>query len=213
MQQLYGNAAVQRMVAGGPTPTVQRDRVNHLSHPDLGWKDFKGKPDKNSPFDAATASERTGLAMKAKATKSAGSWTAQATVDPSSLDLKASMNRSKSWVRKGKKSADLLRHEQGHFDIENVLVEKGEVEIKAVATGVTGTGTASTAKKAIAHSFADLQTTAPFTKLASLDTVLDTAQHDYDEDPTTGTAHGTKAAQQAKWEADIIANLPAYPIP
>ena len=214
LQRLYGNAAVQRLVADDKgAAAVQRDSVSHASHPTLSWKDFKGKPDKKSPFDAETASERSGLAWKAKVTKSGGVWAAEATVNPSSLDLKASMNRGLSWVRKGKQSADLLRHEQGHFDIENVLVEKGEIAIKSVATGAVGTGTGSTAKKAAAAAYADLQTTAPFQKLASLDSVLHTAQDDYDVHPVTGTNHGTKAAQQAQWEADIIANLPAFPIP
>lgn len=212
LQRLYGNRAVQRLVADGATPTVQRDSVEHVAHPTLRWQDFKGKPNGASSYDAATYSRRTGLSMRGKATKTGGAWTAEATLDASSLDLRASMDRGRSWVRKGKQSADLLRHEQGHFDVQHVLVEKGETAIRAVATGVTGTGTASRPKKALKLAFADLQTTAPFTKLAGTDRVIAAAHNDYDEHPTLGTDHGTKPAQQAQWEADIAADLPGYPV-
>jgi hypothetical protein len=213
LQHLYGNAAVQRIVAASGDTTVQRDRVYHDAHPVLVWKDFKGKVAPAAVFDAATQSGHTGLGYRGKIKKNGPDWDVELAIDPTSLNLRAFVERNKSWVRKAKKSADLLRHEQGHFNIEDVLVEKGETEIKAVSAGAVGTASHHKKKQAITDAEAQLFGTAPFTKHASMETVIGQAQHDYDEDPTTGTDHGTKAAEQAQWEADIVANLPAYPIP
>ncbi|MGH3810936.1 MAG: hypothetical protein ACRDUV_00580 [Pseudonocardiaceae bacterium] len=213
LQHLYGNAAVQRIVDASLGPAVQRDRVYHDKRAALSWKDFKGKVTPGSPLSAETIFGSTALRLEGKAVKNGAVWDAEAWIDPSSLNLRGFMERGKSWVRKAKKSADLLRHEQGHFDIHNILVEKGEVAIKAVAAGVKGSASDPKQKKALKDAADQLTASAPFTKLSSTKSVLRQAQHDYDEDPTKGTDHGTKAAEQAQWEADIIANLPAYPIP
>lgn len=213
LQQLYGNTAVQRIVDASRGPAaVQRDPVFHDKRAALSWKDFKGKVTPGSSFDAETFTGHTSLGWKGKAVKNGASWDAEAWVDPSSLNLRAFMDRSKSWARKAKTSADLLRHEQGHFDIQDVLVEKGEVAIKAVAAGVKASASDPKQKKALRDAVDQLKASPPFTTLSSTDSVIAQAQHDYDEDPTNGTDHGTKAAEQAQWEADIVADLPAYPI-
>jgi hypothetical protein len=201
LQRSAGNAA------------VQRDIVFHDKQSALTWKDFKGKVDAGSTFSASTFSGHTSLAWKARAKKSGAVWDAVAKIVPASLNLRAFIDRGKSWIRKAKKSAALLAHEQGHFDIQDVLTEKGETAIRAVAAGAEGTASDSKAKKAVAAAVADLRSTAPFTKLASTDAVITQAQHDYDEDPVKGTDHGTKPAEQAQWQADIRAGLPGYPIP
>ena len=206
LQRHLGNAVVQRVVA-------QRDQVFHDTRGTLDWKDFKGRASANSGFDASTQSGHTSLGWKATATRDADGWNAEAEIDPASLNLRAFMDRGKSWVRKAKTSADLLRHEQGHFDIENVLTEKGEAAIRAAAAGVKATASHRQPSPAVKAAIEQLKTTAPFVKLASMETVIRQAQHDYDEDPKTGTDHGTKAAEQAQWEADIRADLPGYPIP
>jgi hypothetical protein len=212
LQHLYGNSAVQRLVASTSDAAMQRDQVFHDVRSDLTWKDFKGTVKKRAVFDAMTSYGRTGLVMKYTVVKKDRAFAAEAKLDPKSLNLRAFVNRYRSWVRKGRKSAALLRHEQGHFDIADVLVEKAEIKVKAAAVGVIGAGTGTKAKIAIDDALTDLKSTEPFKKIASLDTVLNQAQHDYDEDPTTGTDHGTKPAEQAQWQTDIAAGLPAYPI-
>lgn len=206
LQRQYGNAAVQRLVA-------QRDQVFHDTRAALDWKDFKGRASAKSPFDAGTQSGHTSLGWKATAKRTGKVWDAEAEIDPASLNLRAFMERGKSWVRKARTSADLLRHEQGHFDIEHVLTEKGEVAIRAAAAGVKATASHRQPRKAVKAAIDQLKASAPFVKLASMETVISRAQQDYDEDPKTGTGHGTKPAEQAQWEADIKADLPGYPIP
>ncbi len=206
LQRQYGNAAVQRLVA-------QRDQVFHDTRGTLDWRDFKGRASAGSSFDAATQSGHTSLGWKATAKRNGKVWDAEAEIDPASLNLRAFMDRGKSWVRKARTSVDLLRHEQGHFDIENVLTEKGEVAIRAAAAGVKATASHKQPNQAVKEAIDQLKTTAPFTKLASMEAVIRQAQHDYDEDPKTGTDHGTKPAEQGQWEAEIHADLPGYPVP
>ncbi|WP_018349312.1 hypothetical protein [Longispora albida] len=214
LQHLYGNAAVQRVVDATPGgAVVQRDRVYHDAHPALAWKDFKGKVPAGVPFDAGTFSGNTGLSYKAKAKKTGATWDAEAEIVASSLDLKAYMDRSRSFVRKAKKSGDLLRHEQGHFDIQHVLTEKGETAIKAVAKGAKGTGSAPKMKQALKAAVDSLKSTPPFAKFAATAAKITEAQDHYDNHPVKGTGHGTKATEQAAWESAIAAGLPAYPIP
>ncbi len=211
-QQLYGNAAVQRMIADSSAAAVQRAPIYHDTRAALTWKDFQAKVDPTSTFDAQTFSGRTGLGVSWRAKKVKGGWEAEATINASSLNLRAMMNPARSWSKKSKRGAGLLAHEQGHFDIQHVLVEKSEVAVRAEAKGAVGTGTAKKMKAAGNAAIANLKNTAPFTKLAAADAVIARAQHEYDEHPTRGTNHGLKAKQQAQWAADIAKNLPAYSI-
>lgn len=82
-------------------------------------------------------------------------------------------------------SARLLKHEQGHFDITCVLVHKANA---ALAAGASQASVATALR---------LRNNA----LTSL------------YDSTAQTNHGCNAAQQAAWEAQIAAGLPAYTVP
>jgi hypothetical protein len=71
------------------------------------WKDFKGVPDTSSTFDASifwsVSYEYDTLTTETGALK---------------VDLKVWCTvDEESWVKRGKKSYDLLKHEQGHFNI------------------------------------------------------------------------------------------------
>jgi hypothetical protein len=69
---------------------------------EIEWKDFKGKPEKKSHFQALTHSE-----MHAP-----NSWNR----DSLHINVFSKFVKSKSWT-KNKESANLLKHEQLHFDI------------------------------------------------------------------------------------------------
>jgi hypothetical protein len=75
--------------------------------PQLTWDDFKGKPDKSSPFFAYTYWSITytydAFSFKGDTVK----WNVQIILDLT----------KDSWKKKDKLSDSLLKHEQGHFDI------------------------------------------------------------------------------------------------
>src|SRR5688572_4581520 len=90
---------------------AQEIRVNGQPRtPILTWDDFKGKPDKSSPFFAYTY------------------WTINCLYDAFTLkgdtvkwNVKIVLDLTKdSWKKKDKLSDSLLKHEQGHFDVGRI---------------------------------------------------------------------------------------------
>jgi hypothetical protein len=75
----------------------------------LTWDDFTGTPDKNSSFEANTYWK---LNYKFDGIDFKGD-----TVKLNSFSVGIELDPNKSWVKKGKETADLLNHEQGHFTI------------------------------------------------------------------------------------------------
>jgi|GEM_PF-615927 len=75
----------------------------------LRWSDFKGVPDNNSPY-AAMTSWNLKVSMKSKSTNGGPA-------NIQELDIALEFNPKKSWVKTGKANDELLKHEQGHFDI------------------------------------------------------------------------------------------------
>ncbi len=94
------------------TTAVQKDsdRVEWSPTQKLTWADFKGKVDKSSPFEAVTYTtiEIQSLQLDGK--------TMQYTITNS-------FEKKLSWS-KDKKSVGLLKHEQLHFDITELVVRK-----------------------------------------------------------------------------------------
>lgn len=78
----------------------------------LAWTDFSGKPDPKSSFDAWTYA---GLNYSY-------SWYYSGNEIKVDLETYAYFDPAQSWVKKGKMSADLLEHEQIHFDIAELHV-------------------------------------------------------------------------------------------
>jgi hypothetical protein len=75
----------------------------------LTWDDFSGKPDKNSTYQANTY---WGISYGFKGADFAGD-----TVKFKGLAVTLKFDETKSWVKEGKQTVYLLKHEQVHFDI------------------------------------------------------------------------------------------------
>ena len=75
----------------------------------LTWADFKGVPDESSPFFAYTAWKTN---VKFSNVQLEGE---KAIV--SGFEMTVEFDDKKSWVKKGKETDELLKHEQGHFDV------------------------------------------------------------------------------------------------
>ena len=97
-----------------------------------------------------------------------------------SVDLK--MNKSKSWVVKNKKSSELLRHEQGHYDI--TALGAREVYQRISALTVTQCAQIETQLKQIQK---DVQK------------LINQVNIRYDKQ----TSHGVNSTIQKNWEASI----------
>ena len=75
----------------------------------LTWEDFQGKPDRSSPFFAETFWD---LDFKTTAIGSNSD-----NISSKNVALTLTFNHRKSWLKKDKGTGELLKHEQGHFDI------------------------------------------------------------------------------------------------
>ena len=91
----YGNA--QEIIING-------DKTERL----LTWDDFKGRADKSSSYYAETHWELSFGKI---------SFRSDQEIPLKDLVLTLHFNEKKSWVIKGKETPELLKHEQGHFDI------------------------------------------------------------------------------------------------
>jgi hypothetical protein len=92
------------------------DRIYYDKNRPLVWEDFKGKPD-FGVGDAALTFTRM---------KNNFSWSN----DSATINLQSYFDKTKSWVKKDKKTDYLLKHEQGHFDISQIYFCKLVKEIQ-----------------------------------------------------------------------------------
>jgi len=76
-------------------------------HPKLSWDDFQEQPPEHVAFPSALSN--TGFKFQLKCRS--------AMLD---VDAYAFFSPSGSWVKPGEKTAELLKHEQGHFDMAEV---------------------------------------------------------------------------------------------
>ncbi len=192
----------------------------------LTWEDFKAAPPEGAEFDAMTWSGMQFPAMTPKqdtdpspagapkactvSKKKTTEFAAKVYFDPSTINVRGLMKPDSSWVKPDKKQAGLLAHEQGHFDISNVIAEK--TEAAAVAWSKSNFGAATKCGKTPALNAAILA----WNKLKAADAITDIwkngealrkqAQNDYDD----ATNHGLNAANQKTWLTEIAANLPKY---
>ncbi len=125
---------------------------------------------------------------------------------------------TKSWVKEGHATDALLAHEQGHFDISDVIAEKTETAIEGMLTS-KGVGSWFTKSSKNAASNAAIANWNKWSGKAHAgkiykkgQKVLKRAQADYDADPPKGIKHGLDATEQARWVGDIAGGLPGYDV-
>ena len=108
----------------------------------LAWEDFQGKPDRGSSFFAETF-------WNLDFTTTTGANADKITSKNVALTL--TFNKRKSWLKKGKGTTELLKHEQGHFDIGRLC----QLEIMAIlqTTVLTKANFGSTVQSVFKASF------------------------------------------------------------
>ncbi len=82
---------------------------NEETNRKLQWTDFKGRPDYNSPHDAVTTWY---LSYSMEGIKTYGD-----SVHVGKINPILKMESTESWLKKEKAADELLKHEQGHFNI------------------------------------------------------------------------------------------------
>jgi hypothetical protein len=128
-------------------------------HPALSWNDFKGRARRSTGEPSAVTD--TGFRVQLECREGV-------------LDIRVGVEFyvSSSWVKQGRKSAELLRHEQGHFDITELYARKMRKAIRDANIGCEDDRQAEAAGKRI---------------FARLDQEWDREEKQYDAETNDGT--------------------------
>ena len=137
----------------------------------LQWTDFKGKPNDSSPFFAYTAWKTN---VKFSGVQFEGE---RAIIN--GFEMTVEFDANNSWVKKGKETADLLRHEQGHFDV-------GVLYMQEVLNSISSASFTKTGYKDEFQKF-----------IKDIHQKYVAMGEKYDKD----TNHSIKKEEQAKWNA------------
>ena len=106
----------------------------------------------------------------------------------------------------------ILKHEQGHFDISNVIAGKAKTDLKKEAAKYVATATSCGRTRANNEAVKKFNALNAATELSErgqkwID-LKDEASEDYDDD--SNTDHGVNQKEQAAWEKNIADGLKAY---
>ncbi|MEZ2336167.1 hypothetical protein AB6735_11055 [Mucilaginibacter sp. RCC_168] len=103
------------------TEEPEGDTIYYSSKRPLTWDDFKAKPVNNSRFGAEVLPS-IGYSEDVSVSKS---------MVNVHLGLKAFLPKSACWVKPDSKNAYSLNHEQRHFDIVKIIIERFKQKLKA----------------------------------------------------------------------------------
>ena len=179
------------LLAAADLPVLPSGALHWDAARPVGWGDFRAVP----PADAARRTEIAAIAMtiswsvrfEVSCVPGKSEW--KGLIVPSSLKVLNWMDPARSWAALERRSEAVLRHEQRHFDLNEVYRRKLEVTLLPLrAAGADAEG-AKRSLDAMIHAAAQ--------KL--LDTLA--AQQDrYDLE----TSHGASVEGQARWDAQIV---------
>jgi hypothetical protein len=144
-------------------------------HPALSWDDFKGRARRTAGEPSAVTD--TGFRVQLECHEAA-------------LDIRVEVEfyPNSSWVKPGRKSLELLKHEQGHFDLTELYARKMRKAIRDAKIGCEDDRTAEADGKRI---------------FAQLDRDWEKSEKQYDAE----TMDGTDLVRQAEASAKIAKEL------
>ena len=160
------------------TRITQDDTVHYNPDRKLTWADFKAEPRRGSHYAAEVF---TSFAYEGKSTVKDG-------VIILNLSAKAYMLKNSSWGRSDARNAYALNHEQRHFDIVKIIVERFKRRIQA------DTLTLEDYNSLIQYQFIET-----FREMNQLQT-------QYDDE----TNHSINQAAQERWNQKIDAELRSF---
>lgn len=167
----------------------------------LTWADFAGPVPATAPAERhaeshvgvhstwkiSTKCEDVGKSGKKKCTATINEVNAQAEFDP-----------NQSWVKEGKQTDSLLKHEQGHFDIAEHFARKKKKQMENFL------GQSESAVADDEQTAEDQATEKLEKKLMEVCDAIDKQEDALQDAYDTQTKHGTDADQQKKWDEKII---------
>ncbi len=164
-------------------PRINWDHANPIT-----WSLFQGTP----PADATQRTEAAAIHMTIRwhASYSVSSINGTAWIGQvATITVTNTMEPTHSWVVPGKTFASVLRHEQLHFDLNEVYRRKLECLLLGIGTcsSVTQQGTVDLLNASL-HQSANVV----LQKLSDMQTLYDSQ-----------TFHGNNSAEQARWQ-DLI---------
>jgi hypothetical protein len=146
-------------------------------HPTLTWDDFKGHPPKNATYPSAVSDAGFKYQLVCR--------NGMLDVDPTAF-----FSPSGSWVKPNEKTAELLKHEQGHFDMAELYGLKSRKALRDAKISCEDRAKANAAGEKIEREF-------------QKDWL--NAEHEYEE----GTKYGTDLTKQDAASRMIAADLAA----
>ena len=159
------------------TTQQQDDTIQWSSENKLKWEDFKGEPVADNPSDAFTTTDISAIEWKCDRENRFIFTGAQ-----------ARFNKDKSWVKDDKKSDELLKHEQGHFEITEIYARKLREALRKIECD-------KKSKEQIQKEVDDAAD--------KIDKEWDKEAEKYDEE----TDHGKDKKKQEKWDEKINKEL------
>lgn len=163
----------------------------------LTWDDFKASPGASNNNEAAMSA--VGLyGTFGRSASCSGSGPVTCTARPTSLTIRAQFHTVESWVSPDSKTADVLDHEQLHFDIAEVYARKLKEEMTKsfLNTPVTETGGSSIEASRKAVEKLQVQFDQIFDRIED-EYIQIQAQYDLE------AGHGVDIGKQSEWNSKI----------
>ena len=158
----------------------------------LEWSDFREVEKSLDGKHDAGFQPRYGWNCRTLTDRQTGDWRV------TSATVSIQPNSANTWVVKGKKSNELLIHEQGHYDICAIGARMIEAKLRAL----TGRKAESSDLKVDATGFSVAGKRAADGQLLQAG-LVDQVQDLYDSDPVCGTDHSRDKTNQAIWTIRI----------
>jgi hypothetical protein len=148
-------------------------------HPTLTWDDFKGQPPKLVAYPSALSD--TGFKYQLLCTNGM--------LD---IDTHAFFSPSGSWVKPNDKTAELLKHEQGHFNMAELYALRLRKAIRDAKVSCEDTARANAAGEKMVSEYQK---------------AWQNAEREYEEDTKEGSDLTKQSAASNKIAADLAAAL------
>lgn len=190
-------ALAPALLAPAPGHATEPPRIDdeaQATYKQVTWDDFKGRWRRQPRFGAEAAYIASGIQISDWSTDPQRQPDATWVARPDGLTAFSFMEKFESSVEPGQQSDYALAHEQGHFDLTEVVARELRVEL----LDLEGTGAIR------GDAAVDLQSRVDEAFAAAL-ARMDRIQQQYDGE----TVHGTKKKKQRQWLADIRERLAA----
>jgi len=199
---LAGPIAMLGLLVGVAPPPVAADEIPWSPERPLRWADFAG------PVAPRTASENVAV------TASSLGWSYEYEIERSgsgcryritAITASATFDRARSWSKPEHRTAAILAHEQGHFDITQIykVLFESLAREQIGATGDCGGGGTRRTQKLVADAINS--------RVGPLYEEVWQRHNDTQESYDLASAHGINEAAQREWTRHIATALHSGP--